>query len=309
VESILHKADSTDAGKPAAFCTTCNHRLWCYYVGVPQKELIDRLTALGLTAYEAKAYVALIRRDSSTAVDVARVASLPRQRVYDVMESLVDKGLASGRPGRPVKYTPSAPAIAIERLVADRRNALAELEEEANATIEQLTPAFRAGQIHHDPLEFIEVLRDHRAINERFQELQSAVKREILVFTKPPYATPPQENVQGLRLINGHSARSVYEFSLFDDPAHVEGVRRFLDAGEDARFVAELPLKLVIIDATIVMFGMQDPVAESSELTMVVVEHPSLAKVLMLAFDAVWAQGLTFDQAYDRLVTRRTQTA
>jgi sugar-specific transcriptional regulator TrmB len=272
-------------------------------------KLVDQLTDLGLTAYEAKAYLALIRRDSSTAVEVARLAGLPRQRIYDVMETLVTKGLASARPGRPVKYTPAAPNLAIGRLVTDHRQALAALEQAASTTIEQLTPSFRAGQIYHDPLEFIEVLRDRRAINERFRELQESVRRQILVFTKPPYATPPQENVRGLRLLNGHRARSVYEFSLFDDPAHVAGVRRFIEAGEEARFVDELPLKLVIIDAAIVMFGMEDPVAESSELTMVVVGHPSLASVLTLAFDAVWERGLTFDQAYDRLVRREAQSA
>ena len=63
-----------------------------------------------------------------------------------------------------------------------------------------------------------------------------------------------------------------------------------------------LPLKLVIIDETIVMFGMEDPVAGSAELTIVVVEHQSLAKVLKTAFDAIWQSGLTFDQAYDLLV-------
>ena len=86
-------------------------------------------------------------------------------------------------------------------------------------------------------------------------------------------------------------------------------MQRFIEAGEEARFVPELPLKLVIIDETIVMFGMEDPVAGSSDLTIVVVEHPSLAAVLKTAFDATWEQGLTFDQAYDRLVARRKQTA
>ena len=90
---------------------------------------------------------------------------------------------------------------------------------------------------------------------------------------------------------------------MFDDPAVAGGVRRFIEQGEQARFVPELPLKLVIIDETIVMFGMQDPIAASTmELTMMVVEHPSLATVLKTAFDAYWAQGLTFEQAGARLV-------
>jgi hypothetical protein len=176
------------------------------------------------------------------------------------------------------------------------------MERDAALMVSDLKPAFAAGQEHTDPLEYIEVLRDRRAINERFAELQTQVKREILVFTKPPYATPPQENVEGLEVTRTHDARSLYEFSVFDDPAVMRGVQRFVDSGEDARFVASLPLKLVIIDETIVMFGMEDPVAGSAELTIVVVEHQSLAKVLKTAFDAIWATGLTFDQAYDLLI-------
>ena len=82
-----------------------------------------------------------------------------------------------------------------------------------------------------------------------------------------------------------------------------------VEAGEQARFVHSLPLKLVIIDEAIVMFGMEDPVAGSSDLTMVVVEHQSLAKVLKTAFEAIWDTGLTFDQAHDLLVKRAAQTA
>jgi len=269
---------------------------------VDSNDLVSQLTRLGLTSYEAKAYLTLIRRDSFTAAQVARQSGLPRQRIYDVLGSLVQKGLAAARPGTVVKYAATSPDRAIELLLASHREQLSRMERDAALMVSDLKPAFEAGQEHTDPLEYIEVLRDRRAINERFAELQSQVKREILVFTKPPYATPPQENVEGLAVTRSHDARSLYEFSVFDDPAVMRGVQRFVDSGEDARFVATLPLKLVIIDETIVMFGMEDPVAGSAELTIVVVEHQSLAKVLKTAFDAIWSSGLSFDQAYDLLI-------
>jgi len=272
-------------------------------------HLVGQLTRLGLTSYEAKAYLALIRRDSYTAAQVARQAGLPRQRIYDVLGSLVEKGLASARPGNVVKYAATAPERAIDTLIQSHRAQLADMEQEARLMVGQLKPAYEAGKAETDPLEYIEVLRDKRAINERFAELQSAVKKEILVFTKPPYATPPQENVEGLEVSQTHAARSIYEFGVFEDAAVAAGVRRFIDAGEQARFVPELPLKLVIIDETIVMFGMEDPVAGSSDLTIVVVEHTSLARVLKTAFDAFWEAGFTFDQAYDRLVKRAAKPA
>jgi HTH-type transcriptional regulator, sugar sensing transcriptional regulator len=91
--------------------------------------------------------------------------------------------------------------------------------------------------------------------------------------------------------------RAFFAGSLIEpDPAFTAGVRQFIEAGEQARFVEHLPLKLVIIDERIVMFGMEDPVAGASELTIMVIEHPELARLLKIAFDGVWSQGLTIDQ-------------
>jgi sugar-specific transcriptional regulator TrmB len=270
---------------------------------------IRDLASLGLTTYEAKAYVALLGRDSFTAAQVARQAELPRQRIYDVLSSLVERGLASSRPGSVVKYSAVAPEMAIERLVASHRQGLAELERSAETVIAELAPIYVSGQTHTDPLEYIEVLRDAGAINERFAELQSAVKDEILVFTKAPYATPPQENIEGLKVTRTHRARSVYEMSVFDDPDAIAGIRTFIDAGEEARFVETLPLKLVIIDETIVMFGMQDPVGSGRDLTIMVVEHPSLAQVLKTSFDATWDRGLSLEQAEQRIAAERRRSA
>jgi HTH-type transcriptional regulator, sugar sensing transcriptional regulator len=267
---------------------------------VDDKATADRLTRLGLTTYEARAYVALVRRDSFTAAQIARTAGLPRQRIYDVLASLVQKGLASARPGAIVKYAALAPDLAVERLVASRRQEMAALERDAGDVIGRLGPEFQAGRAHSDPLEYIEILRDSGAINERFAELQANLKREILVFTKPPYATPPQDNTTGLQAARNHVARSVYELSIFDDQAAIDGVRAFMAVGEESRFVEELPLKLVIIDEAIVMFGMQDPMAGREELTIMVVEHPALAGTLKRAFDRVWDNGLTYDEAVAR---------
>lgn len=266
-------------------------------------RFVAQLVRLGLTTYEARAYLALLRRSSYTAAQVARQAGLPRQRIYDVLSSLVSKGLASSRPGSVVGYSPTSPELAVERLVTAHRQQLAQLERDAAVMTADLRPAYEAGQIHTDPLEYIEVLRDRRAIAERFAELQANVKSEILVFTKPPYATLPQENVEGLRLAQTHAARSIYELSILEDSTTAASVRRFVEAGTEARFVERLPLKLVIIDEEIVMFGMQDPVAGTEELTIVVVEHPSLAPLLKLSFESVWAGGLTFEEALERATT------
>ena len=259
--------------------------------------LAATLSRLGLTGYEARAYLALTRRGVATGAELARLAGLPRQRIYDVLEGLVERGFATMRAGRPLRYSAVAPAEAIGRLLEERRRELAEAETLASELAERLAAAYEAGRDHTDPLGFIEVLREPRAIAARFAELQAAAQSEILVFTKPPYATPPAENVEGLRLLERGTARSVYERSLFEHPDAVEAVEQFVTAGEEARVVDELPLKLAIIDERIAMFSLKDPVAGGDELTILVVEHPALAALLRIAFDAVWETGIDFAAA------------
>ena len=267
-----------------------------------------QLTRLGLTSYEAKAYLALIRRDSSTAAQAARLATCRASASTTCWRASSRRasrrrGRAGRRSTRPSR--PSSRSSGSSRTIATSSRS----SSATAALIEELSPAFHAGKEHTDPLEYIEVLRDRRAINERFDELQAGIKREILVFTKPPYATPPQENVEGLEVIE--DARGAQRLRVLDLRRSRTSCGRapLRRGGRGGALRAELPLKLVIIDETIVMFGMEDPVAGSSELTIVVVEHPSLANVLKTAFDAIWEQGLTFDQAYDLLVASRQAPA
>ena len=215
------------------------------------------------------------------------------------MEGLVARGFATVLAGRPARYTAVAPEEAVHRLLEERRGELADLERDAAHAIERLTPTFAEGRTTSDPLDFIEVLREPRAIAARFAELQSEVETEILVFTKPPFATPPAENIEGLKLLRSHSARSVYERSIFDYPEHVEAVERFVAAGERARVADRLPLKLAIMDERVAMFTMEDPVAgaDGEDLTIMVVEHPALAAVLKIAFEAVWETAGDFAEA------------
>ena len=267
-------------------------------------DLADRLAHLGLTSYEARAYLALVRRDSYTAAQVARLAGLPRQRIYDVLGSLVEKGLASSRPGtrREVRGDrPGAGGRAAPR--AAPRASWSTSSATAPTIIDALTPGVRR-PARRTPIRSSTSRCCATAARSTSASPSSrrSVKHEILVFTKPPYATPPQENVEGIEVTRTHVARSVYEFSVFDDPATTEGVRRFIEAGEEARFVDELPLKLVIIDETIVMFGMEDPVAGTPDLTIMVVEHPvARAASSRSRSRRSGRTGLTFDAGLRRL--------
>lgn len=267
---------------------------------------IGQLTQLGLNIYEAKAYVALVGRDSSSASEVAEVSGVPRQRIYDILASLVERGMAISRPGRNgTKYAAVAPDVALNALLDREQKRLENLQSATSSLVTALAGQFRAGQDVSSPLEYIEVLRGRQAINQRFAEIQEQCKREILIFTKPPYAMPPQEDQNKEEVISTLSrqitARSVYETSVLTNEETRRAVELFIKSGEDARFVKRLPLKLVVVDEEIVMFAMEDPIAGRTELTIMVVEQKQLAEMMKLAFEAMWERSETYDETVARL--------
>ena len=109
-------------------------------------------------------------------------------------------------------------------------------------------PAFRDGRVRDRPVELHRGAPRAAAIAKRFGSSRRSAE-ELLIFTKPPYAVEPGENTEGLELLSrGVVARSFYERSVYDDRAVVAAVRQFIEAGEQARVVDHLPLKLVVID-------------------------------------------------------------
>lgn len=259
------------------------------------------LEELGLTNYEARVYLALIRRDVFTAAEVAREAGVPRQRVYDVLEGLIRRQLAVLHPGRVAGYSAVAPDTAVERLIEQQRRSLGRLERLSSELARELKPTFDSGRTHTDPLDYVEVLRDSADISERFARLQTTAERELLSFSKPPWFTPP-ENLAGLEAsarlhAAGRTVRSLYSREVLDDPALVEVMHLFVNAGEEIRIADELPLKMIIADGSTVMCDMPDPVARDSATTSLCIRHPSLAEALSLAFHSIWDNSLTLAEA------------
>ena len=56
-------------------------------------DIVSMLQELGFTEYEAKVYCALVRFPGSTGYETGGHSKVPRARVYEVLESLQEKGM------------------------------------------------------------------------------------------------------------------------------------------------------------------------------------------------------------------------
>lgn len=96
------------------------------------KVLEECISSAGLSGMETRAYLALIRLGHSPASSVMRLTGLHKATVYQALESLIEKGLASYTvEGKKKVFHPSEPKMLLENLVQKEKalkRAIAKLE-------------------------------------------------------------------------------------------------------------------------------------------------------------------------------------
>src|ERR1700754_4439486 len=97
-----------------------------------QKDLADmdfqhfwkRLQQIGLNAYEARSYLVLLGHPRFKALELAARAHVPRQKIYEVLNSLVEKGFAQVVQEKTKLFSAVEPSLAIPGYLARKRQAL-----------------------------------------------------------------------------------------------------------------------------------------------------------------------------------------
>jgi sugar-specific transcriptional regulator TrmB len=100
-------------------------------VRVYSPETYSLLEKLGLTEYEAKTLNTLFNLREAEAPEISRLAQVPKTRVYDVLEKLIQKNLIIEINGRPKLYRAVDPEKAIDALILLKKDQVKLLEEEA----------------------------------------------------------------------------------------------------------------------------------------------------------------------------------
>lgn len=104
-------------------------------------ENITVLKGMGLTMYEAQAYVTLTSLISSTASEISEKSGIPRSKIYDVLKGLIKKDFIEVEDGRPLTYNVKSP---VEVLSREKER----LDSEIDDAITRLTNIYENGMSH-----------------------------------------------------------------------------------------------------------------------------------------------------------------
>lgn len=86
---------------------------------------MTRLGELGLSSYEETVYRTLLSLGRAPAAEIAEASEVPRGRIYDVLDGLEAHDVVRSRATEPRTYEAVEPAVAVDRLLAARRDEVA----------------------------------------------------------------------------------------------------------------------------------------------------------------------------------------
>lgn len=72
-------------------------------------ELVSKLKDIGLNGYEAKVYLALLKKYPATGYEISKLADIPQARAYDTLKALENAQIVTSSADKPTTYTPIKP--------------------------------------------------------------------------------------------------------------------------------------------------------------------------------------------------------
>jgi sugar-specific transcriptional regulator TrmB len=246
----------------------------------PEVELEE----LGLLPAEAQVYLALIRNGALGASAIANVTKVPRSSVYPTLNALIDKGLVEGGAGYGSRFSAVRAELALPSLIRREKEELVHRESVAKRLTDHLSSL--AEPVEAGPEELIEVIRNPRAVAERFDRLQLEAEHLIEVFCKPPSFAKSGNPTEEKTLRRGVRNRAIYEKAALEDGSIKPFFNKWVAAGEEARiYDGELPHKLAIFDSKVALMPLIMP---GEQMKTVLIRHAQLVRTLSLAFQYIW---------------------
>jgi sugar-specific transcriptional regulator TrmB len=252
----------------------------------------QRLQAMGLNAYEARSYLVLVGHPRFKALELAARAHVPRQKIYEVLDSLVEKGFAQVIQEKTKLFSAVPPDQAIPSYLARRTQALEqELADQSKAAanmIGELMAAYSEGQGGRGTLDYLRIVSDPGQVASQFRGMLAESMAEYLEFSRPPYAVDPLDAELVIQARErGVVCRLLVELGTLD-PAHEKFLADYQAAGVEVRQIEKVPLKMAVLDRRRGLLALLDPVITKPAWTSVVFEHEGMAEAMRALFQDYW---------------------
>ncbi|MCT4351658.1 LuxR family transcriptional regulator [Streptomyces sp. Je 1-79] len=253
-------------------------------------RLGEALRLLGIDDAAGRVYLALLERAPAPLSEIGAAAGLSGAELAAAYGALADAGLARAAEEGAEVVAPVPPAAGLEILA---RHRAAELDA-SRIAVGGAFESFRRQRLAAYDDHLVEVVTGD-AVGPRMRHAWASAREQIRQFESPPYfplSTATQDALA--TLARGVTQRVVYSRESLEHPGHLRDViEPCVEAGEQARVLPSVPVKLLIIDDAYALVSLSIKEADVVN-TLLVVQPSGLLSALVALFEQSWQNALPF---------------
>jgi sugar-specific transcriptional regulator TrmB len=217
---------------------------------------------------------------------------VPRQKIYEVLDSLVEKGFALVVQEKTKLFSAVEPGLAIpaylQKQKDEQERTLNEQRSHAHSLVHDLKSAYAEGHVGRGTLDYLRIVNESSQIAVHYRSMLGAVEREYLEFSRPPYAVDPlDEQLVKQAASRGVACRILLEPEALDDE-HRQRLDEYASHGVEVRLISNLPMKLATFDGTQGLLALLDPVITRPSWTAIVFDHSGMGEAMRGLFEQWW---------------------
>ncbi len=210
-----------------------------------------------------------------------------------LVRALTDSGMAHLQPHSPANpawLRPASPDLALAGVLAGHQNRLASDQElllDGQRRLADAQARFGTGMNGRFPEHLVSVVSDRAQISELSASLVNTARKDWMTLenlnTEMPltedFAQPPLP-ASGGRV----RCRSIYDAAAMDDPVARRIIQACADAGEQARLLPGVPMKMKLADQTTAML----PLTPAGTAGALLIRAPVIIAALREYFEMLW---------------------
>ncbi|WP_257300507.1 TrmB family transcriptional regulator [Haloarchaeobius sp. FL176] len=255
---------------------------------------MTELGELGLSSYEEQVYRTLLVTGATTAADLSTASDVPRGRIYDVLNGLESRGLVGTQATEPTRYRAVEPAVAVDRLLAERTRELADEWERYRGVARSV----RSNLLPTAPADASVWLGSLGS-----EEMQTAMREHtrtatdsVLATIGPPYEHAPWETFETEvaafldGAADGLSVSLVLADSVLDSlPERFPALVESAPGSFEIRAHPTVPVSFDVVDGELTTVDIPSPRDFGDRLAVVGISAPEVVDAFEREFEALWA--------------------
>lgn len=250
-------------------------------------ELLKMLQGIELTQAESEVYLYLLKKGTASAGELLKASKYSRPKVYEILEKLVDLGLAESFPTRPIKFRAIDPEVAIPSLLNTKKAEIEEIENKLKSSLGRHFNKKPSGESE------IFINRGLRKVSLKYCELVRNAKKQTYSFL----GWVARREIDDI--IDAYSAAgkkgiitnlAYFENSVFRDQIREEDVRRLKDSvvnfysvPSEKLPIKNPPAKVLIVDEESIHITFGDYLEKSMLKDVISVHYhniPTISRML-----------------------------